>query len=360
MRRREFISLLGGVAATWPLAARAALASEASGQRGDSKVRAPDTRPEPGSSARAQPQPERMRRIGVLMNVVENDPQGQARRAVFVQRLKELGWIEGRNVRFDFRGGAGEGELYRQYATELVALAPDVIFTNASATVAVLQQVTRTQPIVFATVIDPVGGGMVESLARPGGNTTGFIAFEYAIGAKWLELLKEIAPGVTRAAILRDPAIAAGIGQFAAIQAAGPIGMELSVISTRGDAGAVENAVAAFARRSNGGLVVTGSPFAANNVGPIAALAARHKLPTVYPFRYFVSGGGLISYGPDLADQFRNAAGYVDRILRGEKPEDLPVQAPTKYELVVNLKTAKTLGLDVPPTLLARADEVIE
>jgi putative ABC transport system substrate-binding protein len=243
---------------------------------------------------------------------------------------------------------------------------------------------------VFASVIDPVGAGLVESLARPGGNTTGFIAFEYAIGAKWLELLKEIAPGVTRAAVLRDPAIAAGIGQFAAIQAAGSIGMELSVISTRGAAGAVENAVAAFARAalaseasgqrgnsmvrapdtrpepgssaraSNGGLVVTGSPFAANNVGPIAALAARHKLPTVYPFRYFVSGGGLISYGPDLADQFRNAAGYVDRILRGEKAEDLPVQAPTKYELVVNLKTAKTLGLEAPPTLLARADEVIE
>jgi putative ABC transport system substrate-binding protein len=343
MKRREFITLVGGAAAAWPVAA--ALASEASGQRGDSKVQHADGR---------------MRRIGVLMNVVESDPDGQARRAVFVQRLKELGWIEGRNLRFDFRGGAGEGELYRQYATELVALSPDVIFTNASATVAVLQQVTRTQPIVFATVIDPVGAGLVESLARPGGNTTGFIAFEYAIGAKWLELLKEIAPGVTRAAVLRDPAIAAGIGQFAAIQAAGPIGIELSVISTRGDAGAVENAVAAFARRPNGGLVVTGSPFAANNAGRIAALAARHKLPAVYPFRYFVSGGGLISYGPDLADQFRAAAGYVDRILKGEKPEDLPVQAPTKYELVVNLKTAKTLGLEVPPTLLARADEVIE
>jgi putative ABC transport system substrate-binding protein len=332
LRRREFISLLGGAAAVplWPPVARA--------QQADG----------------------RMRRVGVLMNVVESDPGGQARLAVFVQRLKELGWIEGRNVRFDFRGGAGEGELYRQYATELVALAPDVIFTNASATVTALQQVTRTLPIVFATVIDPVGAGLVESLARPGGNTTGFIAFEYAIGAKWLELLKEIAPGVTRAAVLRDPAIAAGIGQFAAIQAAGPVGMELSVISTRGEAGAVENAVAAFARRSNGGLVVTGSPFAANNAGPIAALVARHKLPAVYPFRYFVSGGGLISYGPDLAEQFRAAAGYVDRILRGEKPEDLPVQAPTRYELLVNLKTAKALGLDVPSTLLARADEVIE
>src|SRR5262245_45575102 len=352
LRRREFMTLLGGAAA-WPLTARAALASEASGQRGDFKLRALASE----TSGQADG---RMRRVGVLMNVVESDPGGQARLAVFVQRLKELGWIEGRNVRFDFRGGAGEGELYRQYATELVALAPDVIFANASAVVAVLQQVTRTQPIVFATVIDPVGAGLVESLARPGGNTTGFIAFEYAIGAKWLELLKEIAPGVTRAAVLRDPAIAAGIGQFAAIQAAGSIGMELSVISTRGDAGAVENAVEAFARRPNGGLMVTGSPFAAYNAGLIAALAARHRLPAVYPFRYYISAGGLISYGPDLADQFRGAAGYVDRILRGEKPEALPVQAPTRYELLVNLKTAKALGLDVPPTLLARADEVIE
>jgi ABC-type uncharacterized transport system substrate-binding protein len=329
MRRREFITLLGGATAAWPLAVRAQ-------------------------------QPEPMRRIGVLMNVVENDPEGQVRRAVFVQRLKELGWIEGRNVRFDFRGGAGEGDLYRQYATELVALSPDVIFATASAVVAAVQQVTRTHPIVFATVIDPVGAGLVESLARPGGNTTGFIAFEYAIGAKWLELLKEIAPGVTRAAVLRDPAIAAGIGQFAAIQTVGPIGMELSVISTRGDAGAVENAVEAFARRSNGGLVVTGSPFAANNAGLVVAMAAQHKLPAVYPFRYYVGAGGLLSYGPNLADQFRAAAGYVDRILKGAKPADLPVQAPTKYELMINLKTAKALGLEVPATLLARADEVIE
>ena len=330
MKRREFVSLLGSAAVAWPLAAG------------------------------AQPQPERMRRIGVLMNVVESDPEGQARRAAFVQRLKELGWIEGRNVRFDFRGGAGEGELYRQYATELVALSPDVIFATASAVVAALQQVTRTHPIVFSAVIDPVGAGLVESLARPGGNTTGFIAFEYAIAAKWLELLKEIAPGVTRAGVLCDPAIAAEIGQFAAIQAVGPIGMELSVISTRGDVGAVENAVEAFARRSNGGLVVTGSPFAANNAALVVALAARHKLPAVYPFRYYIGAGGLLSYGPDLAEQFRAAAGYVDRIFRGEKPEDLPVQAPTKYELVVNLKTAKALGLDVPSSLLARADEVIE
>jgi putative tryptophan/tyrosine transport system substrate-binding protein len=330
MRRREFITLLGGAAAAWPLAARAQHTSSG------------------------------MRRVGVLMNVAESDPDGQARLAVFVQRLQELGWTEGRNVRFDFRGGAGDNERYRQYATELLVLSPDVIFSNASATLAALQQVTRTVPTVFATVIDPVGAGLVESLARPGGNTTGFIAFEYAIGAKWLELLKEIAPGVTRAAVLRDPGIAAGIGQFAAIQAVGPIGMELSVIGARGEAGAVEQAVAAFARRSNGALVVTGSPFAANNVGLIVALAARHELPAVYPFRYFISAGGLISYGPDLADQFRSAAGYVDRILKGEKPADLPVQAPNRYELAINLKTAKALGLAAPPSLLARADEVIE
>jgi putative ABC transport system substrate-binding protein len=328
MRRRQFIALLGGAAAAWPLAARA--------QRRDE-----------------------MRRIGVLMNVVESDPDGQARVAVFVERLKELGRIEGRNVRFDFRGGVGDGEIYRRYATELVALSPDVIFANASATVAALQQVTQSVPIVFASVIDPVGAGLIESMARPGGNTTGFIAFEYAIGAKWLELLKEIAPGVTRAAVLRDPAIAAGIGQFAAIQAVGQIGMELSVISTR-DAGAVEPAIAAFARRPNGGLLVTGSPYAANNAGLIATLAARYKLPAVYPFRYYVSAGGLLSYGPELASQFRAAAGYVDRILKGEKPADLPVQAPVRYELILNLKTAKALGLDVPATLLATADEVIE
>jgi putative ABC transport system substrate-binding protein len=327
MKRREFISLVGGAAA-WPLAARA--------QRG-----------------------EPMRRIGVLMNVVESDPEGQARLAVLVQRLKELGWTDGHNVRFDYRGGAGDTERYRRYATELVALSPDVIFANASAIVAGLQQVSGTVPIVFAGVIDPVGAGLVESLARPGGNTTGFIAFEYAIGAKWLELLKEIAPGVTRAAVLRDPAIAAGIGQFAAIQAVGPIGMELSVISTR-DASAIEHGVAAFARGSNGGLVVTASPVAASHPGLIATLAARYKLPAVYPFRYFVSAGGLVSYGPDLANQFRSAAGYVHRILKGEKPADLPVQAPTKYELVINLKTATALGLHVPENLLARADEVIE
>ena len=309
------------------------------------------------AAARAQGGP--MRRVGVLMNVVESDPGGQARLAVFVERLKELGWIDGRNVRFDFRGGAGDNERYRRYATELVALSPDVIFANASVGVAGLQQATRTVPIVFASVIDPVGAGLVASLARPGGNITGFIAFEYAIAAKWLELLKEIAPSVTRAAVLRDPGIAAGIGQFAAIQAVAPIGMELNVIDASDTAG-IERAVAEFARLPNGGLVVTGSPTAANNAGLIAALAARYKLPAVYPFRYNVTGGGLISYGPELGGQFRAAAGYVDRVLKGEKPADLPVQAPTKYELVINLKTAKALGLDVPPTLIARADEVIE
>jgi putative tryptophan/tyrosine transport system substrate-binding protein len=331
MNRRAVISLVGGAAAS-------------------SLLRAP--------AARAQ-QGERMRRIGIMMNVVESDPGGQARLAVFVQRLKELGWNEGRNLRFDFRGGAGDSERYGRYATELVALSPDVIFVNASAIVAPLQQVTRTVPIVFATVIDPVGAGLVESLARPGGNTTGFTAFEYAIAAKWLELLKEIAPGVARVAVLRDPAIAAGIGQFAAIQAVGPIGTELSVVSTR-EVGAIERAVAAFARGSNNGLVVTAGPVAANNADLIVKLAAQYKLPAVYPFRYFVGAGGLISYGPELASQFRGAAGYVDRVLKGEKPSDLPVQSPTRYELVINLKTAKALGLDVPPTLLARADEVIE
>jgi len=238
-------------------------------------------------------------------------------------------------------------------------LAPDVIVANASVTVAALQQVTRQVPIVFAGVIDPVGGGFVKSLARPGGNTTGFTIFEYAIGAKWLELLKGIAPSLTRAAVLRDPNLAAGIGQFAAIQAVAPVGMDLSVVDLN-DANAIERDVAEFAQGSNGGLILTGSPFGANHPDVIIALAARHKLPAVYPFRYMVNLGGLISYGPDLVNEFRPAAGYVDRILKGERPSDLPVQAPTKYELVVNMKTAKALGIEVPPTLLARADEVIE
>jgi putative ABC transport system substrate-binding protein len=284
-----------------------------------------------------------------------DDPEGQARQTAFIQGLQELGWSDGHNVRLDVRWGAVDRDRIRSYAAELVALVPDVILASGP-TVAALQQATRKVPIVFVGVIDPVGAGFVESMARPGGNTTGFIAFEYAIAAKWLELLKEIAPSVTRAAVLRDPTFAAGIGQFAAIQAVGRIGIELSVIDVH-DVGTIERAIAAFARRSDGGLIVTASPFATNHPDVIPALAARYKLPAVYPFRYY---GGLISYGPDTVSQLRPAAGYVDRILKGEKPGDLPVQAPTKYELVINLKTAKALGLEIPPTVLARADDVIE
>ena len=327
MNRRKFITL-GSAAAAWPLAARA--------QRG-----------------------ERMRRIGVLLSTREGDPQRRAQLAAFAQRLMELGWVDSHNARLDVRWTAGSIDDARKYAAELVALAPDVIITDTSFNVAAVQQATRTVPIVFGGVIDPVGAGLVDSLARPGGNTTGFTAFEYAIGAKWLELLKEVAPRVTRAAVLRDSTIAAGIGQFAAIQATAPFGIELSAVGLH-DAGAIEPAVAAFARGANGGLVMTASPFGGNHPDVITTLAARYKLPAVYPWRYFVNAGGLMSYGSDLASQFRSAAQYVDRILKGEKPSNLPVQAPTKYELVINLKTAKALGLDVPPTLLARADEVIE
>ena len=300
--RREFITLLGDAAAAWPVAARA--------QQG-----------------------EQMRRIGILVNVSESDREGRARFEAFLQGLQQLGWTDGRNVRLDIRWGAGDLDRIRRYAAELVALAPDVILAITSSTVAALQQATSTVPIVFVGVIDPIGAGFLESMARPGGNATGFTAFEYAIGAKWLELLKEIARSVTRVAVLRDPTFAAGIGQFAAIQAVGLIGMELSVIGVH-DASAIEHAVAAFARGSNGGLIVTASPFATNHPDVIPALAARYKLPAVYPFRYY---GGLISYGPDTVSQLRPAAGYVDRILKGEKPADLPVQAPTKYELVINL-----------------------
>jgi putative tryptophan/tyrosine transport system substrate-binding protein len=328
MRRREFITLLGGAAVTWPLAARAQ-------------------------------QPGRMRHIGVLVSVGESDPEGQAQLTAFMQKLKEFGWAEGRNLRLNIRWGAGDGERYHRYAAELVALAPDVIVASSSPVVAALQQATRAVPIVFIGVIDPVGAGFVASLARPAGNATGFALFEYAIGAKWLQLLKEVAPHVTRAAVLRDPTTAAGIGQFAAIQAVGQIGMELSVIGLH-DGAAIEEAVAAFARGSNAGLVVTASPFGRNHPDVIATLAARYKLPAVYPFRYFVAAGGLISYGPEIISRWVDGADYVDRILKGAKPADLPVQAPTKYELVVNLKTAKALGLEVPATLLARVDEVIE
>jgi putative tryptophan/tyrosine transport system substrate-binding protein len=328
LRRREFITLLGGAAATLPLAARA---QQAGG----------------------------MRRIGVLLNRVADDPEAQARLKAFAQGLQQLGWAEGRNARMDVRWTAGVAANLHRYAAELVALMPDVILADGAVSVSALQGATRTVPIVFVAVPDPVGAGFVKSMARPGGNTTGFTAFEYAIAAKWLELLKEIAPSLTRAAVLRDPTIAAGIGQFAAIQAVGPIAMELSVVDLR-DADAIEQDVAEFARGSNGGLIVTVGPFGANHPNVITTLADRYKLPAVYPFRYFVGVGGLMSYGPDLVSQFRPAAGYVDRILKGEKPTELPVQAPTKYELVINLKAAKAIGLTVPPTLLARADEVIE
>jgi ABC-type uncharacterized transport system substrate-binding protein len=327
-KRREFIALLGGAAA-WPRVARA--------QQG-----------------------ERMRRIGVLAGVTVDDPEGQARHAAFMQGLRDLGWVEGRNVRIDARWGGGDADRIRKYAEELVALAPDVILAGASASVAPLQKATRSVPIVFASVIDPVGAGFVANLARPGGNTTGFTVFEYGTSGKWVELLKQIAPGVTRAAVIRDPAITSGIGQFAAIQgAAPPFGVEVSPVGV-GTAEGIERGIAEFAHGSNGGLIVTAGTLANINRNLIIALAARYRLPAVYSDRAFVIRGGLLSYGPDRADQYRRAAGYVDRILKGEKPADLPVQNPTKFELVINLKTAKALGLEVPPTLLARADEVIE
>ena len=328
MRRREFIVVIGGAAA-WPLAARAQ-------------------------------QPERMRRIGVLMALPANDAEGQARVAAFLQGLQELGWSVGRNVIVDFRWSAGNSADARKYAAELVALGPDVILAYSSSAVASLQQVTSTVPIVFSVVADPVGAGYVESLARPGGNITGFTVFDYSMSGKWLQLLKEIAPGVTRVAVFRDPSIAAGPGLFAVIQAVAPsLGVELRPVDVR-DEGEIERALALFAPNPNSGLIVTGSPQATSHRDFIIALAARHRLPAVYFGRYWAAGGGLISYGPDFLDQFRRAAGYVDRILKGEKPADMPVQAPTKFDLVINLKTAKALGLTVPPSLLARTDEVIE
>jgi putative ABC transport system substrate-binding protein len=309
MKRREFITLIGGAAA-WPLAARAQ-------------------------------QPEGMRRIGVLMNTAADDPEGQARNTAFVQALQQFGWTEGRNIRIDYRWSAGNADRTRGYAAELVALAPEVILAPGSASAGPLLQTTRAVPIVFVTTVDPVGAGFVASLARPGGNATGFLAFEYGISAKWLELLKEIAPRVTRAAVIRDPAIAAGAGQLGAIQSVAPsFGVELSPVNVR-DATEIERDVAAFARASNGGLIVTPSALTLNHRVQIITLAARHKLPAVYSDRHWVTGGGLISYGPDRVDQYRRAAGYVDRILKGEKPADLPVEAPTKYELMINLKTAR-------------------
>jgi putative ABC transport system substrate-binding protein len=296
----------------------------------------------------------------VLMNLASDDAEGQARLAAFHQGLQQLGWTVGRNVQIDYRWGAGDADRIRKFAAELVALAPDVILSTGSPSAAALQQATRTVPIVFVTVVDPVSSGFVDSLARPGGNITGFSLYEYSISGKWLELLKEIAPGITRAAVIRDPALTAGGGQLGVIQAVAPsVGAEVIPVNVR-DAGEIERAITAFARSPNGGLIVTGSTLAAIHRDLIVTLAARHKLPAVYFQRYFVVAGGLISYGSGLVDQYRDAAGYVDRILKGEKPADLPVQAPTRYELVINLKTAKTLGLEVPHTLLARADEVIE
>jgi putative ABC transport system substrate-binding protein len=329
VRRREFLTLLGGAAAAWPPAAWA-----------------------------QQPGP--VRRVGVLMPLAVDDPEAQARSTAFSQELEQLGWTEGRNLRIDSRWGAGDADRVRKDAAELAALAPNVILANGSAAVAALQQATRMVPIVFVAVIDPVGAGFVESMARPGGNATGFTNYEYGVSGKWLELLKEIAPRLARVAVIRDPSIAAGGGQLGALQAVAPLlGVELSPIGVR-DAGEIERGVTVFARGPNDGLIVTGSTLATLNRERIVTLAARLKLPAVYSLRFFVTGGGLISFGPDRVDQYRRAAAYVDRILKGEKPADLPVQAPVKYEIAINLKTAKTLGLDIPVTLLARADEVIE
>jgi len=329
MRRREFIALVGGAAVAGPLAARAQ-------------------------------QRDRTRRIGMLMNFREDEPEGQARLATFAQALQKLGWTEGGNMHTDIRWAADDVDRYRRYAEELVALAPDVVFASASPSVAALQRVTRSVPVVFASVVDPVGAGFVESLAQPGGNTTGFTAFEYSISGKWLELLKAMAPGVRRVAVVRDPAIAAGIGQFAAIQsAAAPPGIELRVIDPR-EASEIERALASFAREPNGGVIVTASASAVTHRQTIVSLMTRYRLPNIYPFRYYAASGGLASYGPDSTDAYARAAAYVDRILKGEKPSALPVQAPTRYELVINLKTAKAMGLTIPPSLLATADEVIE
>ena len=329
MKRREFITLLGSTVIAWPLAARAQ-------------------------------QRERVWRIGVLLPFAEDHPVGQARVAAFVQGLRQLGWTDGHNVRIDYRWSAGDSDNIRKFASELIALGPDVVMAFTSAAVTALRQATSTVPIVFAVVADPVGAGYVESLARPGGNVTGFAAQEYAVGGKWMELLKEIVPRLTRVAVLRDSAIAAGPGQFGALQAVAPsFGVELRPIDLHDPSG-IEHGIAAFAKGPNNGLIVTGSPSATLHRNLIITLAARHKLPAIYYERSFADAGGLISYGPDFIDQCRRAAGYVDRILKGERPADLPVQAPTKYELVINLKTAKALGLQIPDKLLALADEVIE
>src|SRR5215211_5116299 len=329
IERRKFLATLGGAAVAWPLVARA--------QQG-----------------------ERARRIGVLMNLAADDAEGQARIAAFLQGLQQLGWTDGGNVRIDYRWAAGDAGRFQRYAEELLALAPDVILAAAAPSVQALQRATRTVPIVFANVSDPVASGFVQSLARPGGNTTGFMQFEFGLSGKWLELLKQVAPDVTRAAVLRDPDVGTGTTQFAVIQAMAPLlRVEVNPINVR-DPSEIRRAVEAFARSPNGDLIVTASGLAVRHHDLITMLAARHRLPAVYFNRSFVAAGGLISYGTDQIDQYRRAARYVDRILKGEKPADLPVQAPTKYETVINLKSAKALGLEVPSAVLARADEVIE
>ena len=329
MKRREFITLAGVAAIAGPLAARAQ-------------------------------QPERVRRIGVLMSLAADDREGQARIDAFVEGLRELGWINGRNVQIDTRWVAGGADRVRQYVAELIALSPDVILASGGSVVGPLLQATRTVPIVFTLTPDPVGAGFVDNLARPGGNSTGFLNFEYNIAGKWPELLKQIAPGVTHAAVILDPSTPQGIGQFSAVNAVSPsLGIDVSPVNAS-EPSDVERAIMAFAHAPNSGLIVTGSNFAITHRELIIKLVSQHKLPTVYPIRFFVTAGGLISYGPDTIDPHRRAAAYVDRILKGEKPADLPVQAPTKFELVINLKTAKALGLTIPPSVLARADEVIE
>jgi putative ABC transport system substrate-binding protein len=329
MKRREFIALLGGAVATWPLAVRA--------QQGE------------------------LRRIGIMTGVRESDPDAMARYAALRQVLQQLGWMEGRNIRFDYRFGmAGNRDLMRKYVAEIIAQQPDVILAAGTPTVAALQSATRNVPILFAGIIDPVGSGLVASLARPGGNTTGFISYEYGLSVKWLELLKEIAPAVTRIGVVREAGSPAGIGLWAAMQgAASTLKTELSPIDIR-DEGDIVRLIGAFAHEPNSGLIVTSTGLTITHRDQISTVATRQRLPAVYSFRYFVIGGGLLSYGPDEVDSYRRAAGYIDRILKGEKPANLPVQAPTKYDLVINLKSAKALGLEVPPTLLARADEVIE
>jgi putative ABC transport system substrate-binding protein len=327
--RRNFLATLGGAAAAWPLAARA--------QQGGG-----------------------MRRIGVLMNLAADDPEAQRRMNAFVQALQQLGWTDGRNVRIDARWSVGEPERRRKNAAEVVGMTPDVIVAEGSASLAPLLPMIRSIPVVFTIVPDPVGAGFVDSLSQPGGNVTGFSQFEYGLSGKWLELLKEIAPNVTRVAVLRELGLTAGVAQFAVLQAVAPsLGVELVALNVR-DSVEIERSIAAFGRSSKGGMIVTSGPLAAVHRKLIIALAARHKLPTVYAIKYMAAAGGLLSYGPDFVDQYRQAAGYVDRILKGEKPADLPVQAPTKYELVVNLKTAQALGLEIPSSVLARADEVIE